>query len=108
MYMLHRDSQSYKLIHKPSYIDLPLFFRDHNQVISLLSIFMAKFYHQLIRRSNRLFHFIQTTVTWYPYDTFSLETQLKSTRGLFNGQLYIDFTFLNFRAINMSEKKIVK
>ena len=108
MNMFHRNSQSHKLIHEPSDINLTFLFRNNNHIVTLFRILTSKLNQKFVRRSYRLLHIIQATVTRYPNHTIRLEIQFKSTRCFFNDQYNIDFTLLDFRAINVSKEKVVK
>ena len=108
MYMLHRNSQCNKLIHKPCHIDLSFFFGNHNEVITFFSILMTELHHQLICRAYRLFHIIQAAVTRYPYHSIRLEVQFESTRCFLYNQRNINLTLLYFWSINVSKEKVIQ
>ena len=78
--MLHGDGQSYKLVHKPCYINLTFLFGNYNEIVTFFGIFMTELNQQLICRADKLFHIVQTTVTWHPHHSVCLEVQFESTR----------------------------
>ena len=108
VYMLHRDCQGYKLIHEPRHIDFSFFFRYDNQIITLFGIFMSELHQQLICRTYRLFHVIQTAIAWNPHHSVCLKIQFESTRCFLYNQNNIDFALLHLRTVNISEEKVIQ